>query len=161
MPNLNVSSQIFKHLILNVSVKEPQNFVWKYYLLTKLLPFKVWRQNKSISNTALHTAVTAVMSCWRNSPNCAVVSWWNSRLHCSSSVASNSPDLNPVDYRIWGKLQERVYRNRIRDVDQLKWRLIEEWEQFQQSVINEAIKQWRQRLRACIQACGGHFEHKL
>ena len=74
---------------------------------------------------------------------------------------ANSPDLNPVDYRIWGKLQERVYRNRIRDVDQLKSRLIEEWEQFQQSVINEAIKQWRQRLRACIQACGGHFEHKL
>ena len=43
-----------------------------------------------------------------------------------------SPDLNPVDYRIWGKLQERVYRNWIRDVDQLKSRLIEEREQFQQ-----------------------------
>ena len=54
-----------------------------------------------------------------------------------------SLDLNPVDYRIWAKLQERVYRNRIRDVDQLKSRLIEEWEQFQQSVINKAVKQWR------------------
>ena len=30
---------------------------------------------------------------------------------------ANSPDLNPVDYRISGKLQERVYRNQIRDVD--------------------------------------------
>jgi len=41
---------------------------------------------------------------------------------------ANSPDLNPVDYRylICGKLQERVYRNRIHDVDQLKSRLIEE-----------------------------------
>ena len=56
---------------------------------------------------------------------------------------ANSPDLNPVDYRIWGKLQELVYRNRLRDVDQLKACLIEEWEQFQQSVINEAVKQWR------------------
>jgi len=28
-------------------------------------------------------------------------------------------DLNPVDYQIWGKLQERVYRSQIRDVDQL------------------------------------------
>jgi len=51
---------------------------------------------------------------------------------------ANSPDLNLVDYRIWGKLQEHVYRNWIRDVDQLKSRLVEEWEQFQQSV-----KQWR------------------
>ena len=56
---------------------------------------------------------------------------------------ANSPDMNPVDYRILGELQERVYRNWIRDADQLKSRLIEEWEQFQQSVINEAVKQWR------------------
>jgi len=31
---------ILTHLILNVSVKERQNFVLKYYLLTKLLTFK-------------------------------------------------------------------------------------------------------------------------
>jgi len=39
----------------------------------------------------------------------------------------NSPDLNPVDYEIWGRLQERAYRSRIRDVNHLKERLIEEW----------------------------------
>ena len=39
---------------------------------------------------------------------------------------ANSLDLNPIDYRIWGKLQERVYRNWIGDADQLKSRLIEE-----------------------------------
>jgi len=27
--------------------------------------------------------------------------------------------------------------------------------------IDNAIKQWRTRLRACIEAKGGHFEHKL
>ena len=70
---------------------------------------------------------------------------------------ANSPDLNPVDYRIWGKLQERVYHNWSRDVDQLKSCVIEEWEQFQQSVINEAVKQWHQHLQACIRARGGHF----
>ena len=31
----------------------------------------------------------------------------------------NSPDLNPVD-EVWGVLQQRVYRSRIRDVDHLK-----------------------------------------
>ena len=46
---------------------------------------------------------------------------------------ANSPDLNPVDYRISGKLQERVYRNWIRYADQLKSRLIEEWEQYYSS----------------------------
>ena len=35
-------------------------------------------------------------------------------------------DLNPVDYEVWGVLQQRVCRSRIRDVDHLKQRLIEE-----------------------------------
>ena len=31
----------------------------------------------------------------------------------------NSPDLNPVDYKMWGVLQERVYKTSIKDVDEL------------------------------------------
>ena len=40
--------------------------------------------------------------------------------------AKNSLQNFPAS-QIWGKLQERVYRSRIHDVDQLKSRLIEEW----------------------------------
>ena len=58
---------------------------------------------------------------------------------------ANSPDLILVDYQIWGKLQERVYSSQIRD-DQLKSRLIEEWEHFHQVVIDEAVRQWRPHL---------------
>jgi len=75
---------------------------------------------------------------------------------------ANSPDLNPV-YQIWGKLQERVYCSQIRNVDQLKLLLIEEWEHFHQVVIDKAVRQWLPRLRACVRlrAHGGHFEHRL
>jgi len=73
----------------------------------------------------------------------------------------NSPYLNPLDYKIWGVLQERVYRGRIQDVDHLKARLYDEWAKFDQSIVDSAIKQWRARLRACIAANGGHFEFKL
>ena len=76
---------------------------------------------------------------------------------------ANSPDLNPVDYQIWWKLQDRVYCSQIRDVDQLKSRLIEEWEHFHQVVIDKVVRQWRLHLRACVQlrAHRGHFEHRL
>jgi len=30
-----------------------------------------------------------------------------------------------------------------------------------QRIIDAAIRQWRSRLRACIKAKGGHFEHTL
>jgi len=63
---------------------------------------------------------------------------------------ANSPDLNPVDYQIRGKLQDRVYRSQIRDVDQLKSRLIEEWEHFHLVDIDEAVRQWRPRLPASV-----------
>jgi len=49
----------------------------------------------------------------------------------------------------------------MNDVDQLKSRLIKEWEHFHQVFIDEAIRQWRPRLPACIRAHEGHFEHIL
>ena len=53
----------------------------------------------------------------------------------------NSPDLNTMDYRIWGILQERVYRKSVKDMDALKLCLIEAWSGTQQSVIEQAIAQ--------------------
>ena len=32
----------------------------------------------------------------------------------------NSPDLNPVDYKVWGVMQEKVYSVSIRDVNHLR-----------------------------------------
>jgi hypothetical protein len=73
----------------------------------------------------------------------------------------SSPDLNPVDYKVWSVLQERVYQTRIRDVSHLKERLVEKWDKFDQSIVDRAVKQWRLRLKACVRADGGHFEHQL
>src|ERR1043165_2145540 len=67
----------------------------------------------------------------------------------------------PVDYKVWSVLQERVYRSQIRDVEHLKVRLVEEWRLFSQNIVDAAVKQWRVRLRACVKADGGHFEHQL
>jgi len=75
---------------------------------------------------------------------------------------ANSPDLNAVDYRIWGLIQERIYQTAIRDVDDLKQRLTcVLWAELKQSVVDKAIEQWWPRLRACIHAKGQHFEQLL
>ena len=73
----------------------------------------------------------------------------------------NSPDLNPVDYAVWSVLQGRVYRTKISDVDELKGRINSEWAALIHTVIERAVDEWRQRLRACIRAGGGHFEYML
>jgi len=49
-------------------------------------------------------------------------------------VASQQPDHNPVDYKVWGTMQDRVYLSKVRDVDDLKQRLIDVWDSLEQSV---------------------------
>jgi len=73
----------------------------------------------------------------------------------------NSPELNAIDYTVWSVLQERVYRTKISDVDELKRHIISEWAALSHTVIDSAVKERRQRLHACVHAGGGHFEHTL
>ena len=92
--------------------------------------------------------------------------FWNVRhLRLSRQICGlqspNSPELNPVDYKIWGVMQQRVYQTKVQDLNDLKRRLINVWAEMQQSVIDDTIDQWRKRLYACVRARGGHFEHAL
>ena len=74
---------------------------------------------------------------------------------------ANSPDLNPVDYCILGRVQQCVYQKPVKDVDELKQRLVEVWSGLRQTVVDNAIDEWRRRLRACVRVKGQHFEHLL
>ena len=58
-------------------------------------------------------------------------------------------------------MQERVYKTAVRDTADLKQRLIETWSSIPQTVIDEAIDEWKRRLRACVKAKGRHLEHSL
>ena len=73
----------------------------------------------------------------------------------------NSPDLNLMDYKVWGVMQQRVYECRMNSVDELKQRLIAVWNSLQLNVIDVAINEWRKQLRACMHEDRQHFEHLL
>ena len=70
----------------------------------------------------------------------------------SISVKENSPDLNPVDYRIWGLMQQRLYKMPVRDTIDLKKRLVDTLASIPQCVVDEVVDQWTARLRACVKA---------
>ena len=73
----------------------------------------------------------------------------------------NSPDLKPVDYKMWSVMQERVYRTKVRDIEDLRQRISQVWDEFYHGINDAAVKEWRRRLRACVVANGGQFEHRL
>jgi len=53
-----------------------------------------------------------------------------------------SPDLNPVKYKIWGLLQEQVYKTSIKDVNKLRRLITEEWDKLDQHIIDKAVAEW-------------------
>jgi len=115
-------------------------------------PYSVTYYSQALrqDNAPAHRARETMHLLTHETPDFITPALWTAN---SPDLSSRLPDLE--------KHQERVYRSQIRDVDQLKSRLIEEWEHFHQVVIDEAVREWRPRLRACVRAHGGHFEHRL
>ena len=73
----------------------------------------------------------------------------------------NSPDLNPVDYKIWDLLKERIYKTKVRDVEGLRERILEACDELEQSVIDTSVNQWRERLSARVAAQGGKLFNEV
>ena len=46
-------------------------------------------------------------------------------------------------------------------IDELRQRLLTTWNELEQQIIDNAVDQWSDRLAACVQEEGGHFEHTL
>ena len=83
--------------------------------------------------------------------NCVPACSRDAQIHQSRTVALQqySTDLNPVDYKILGLMQEHdVYKSRIYDVNELKQRLIETRTEMQQRVIDDAIDEWQKQ--SCV-----------
>ena len=74
---------------------------------------------------------------------------------------ANSADINPVDYCIWGMLQERVYLVPIHCMHELQKRLVATWAEFQQSVVDDAVDQWRKDWKRVSVQKVVTFEHLL
>ena len=71
-----------------------------------------------------------------------------------------SCDLNPLDYAIWGIMDQQVYKDVpcFDNIDQLKAKVGQVWKGLSQRVIDKAIDQWRDRLTKVIEHDWGHIE---
>lgn len=85
------------------------------------------------------------------------------RTNCPSFISAqewpaSSPDLNPMDYFVWGKLQAIVNAKQHHSLAALKRALVREWEKMPMDQVRAAISSWRDRLQAVIDHGGDRFE---
>ncbi|KAJ4425767.1 hypothetical protein ANN_27390, partial [Periplaneta americana] len=74
-----------------------------------------------------------------------------------------SPDLNPLDFYLWGHLKSLVYSSPVPDLESLRNRIVACSEDIRNTpgVWDRVRRSMRRRCEVCIQAGGGHFEHLL
>jgi len=74
---------------------------------------------------------------------------------------ARSPDLNPLDFFLWGYCKEVIYRRLPENVEELNDRLHYAIWDIENEVMEKTQKNLLRRMRACITMDWGHFEHLL
>lgn len=77
------------------------------------------------------------------------------------SWPARSPDLNPLDFFLWGHCKEKIYRRLPEDVDDLNNKLHYAIWSIDNDILEKTQQNLLRRMRACVTMDGGHFEHLL
>ena len=75
--------------------------------------------------------------------------------------APHSPDLNPLDFWLWGaaKDEDEVYKARPRTLEALKRQVTEYVQQVPLATCRKVGDNFKVRVAACRRRRGGHIEH--
>lgn len=74
---------------------------------------------------------------------------------------SSNPDLNLLDYYVWGELQSKVNASPHSSVAFLKSAIKRETRKMDAAKIVTAAKRFRHRVEKVIECNGGHIEKEL
>ncbi len=134
---VKTSAEVYQNTILEPLVK-PLN--------TSLFNNKGWSFLQD--SAPAHKAKTTQQWLQKNVPDFISTNDW----------PAGSPDLNPLDYKLWSELENMACRKRHPNIDSLKSSLINAMSHFPIRCVRDSIDAWPLRLRACVDARGGHFE---
>lgn len=76
---------------------------------------------------------------------------------------ARSPDLNPIDFFLWGYLKLLVYTTRVKNKDDLRNRIVDGCNSIRSipGIFERVRESMKRRLDSCIIADGGHFQQFL
>lgn len=72
-----------------------------------------------------------------------------------------SPDLNMLDFFLWGVLQHRVFQGEHASIESIMEAIIEESNNITEDTLERVQRHLIKRLHKCIEQNGGIFEHLL
>ncbi|GBN62021.1 hypothetical protein AVEN_64186-1 [Araneus ventricosus] len=70
-----------------------------------------------------------------------------------------SPDLNPLDFFLWGYIKQRVYATPPPTLQELRSRITDACASVSPAMLYNVLREVQSRVQMCIVAEGNHFEH--
>ena len=90
----------------------------------------------------------------RSTPECLK----ENNVRVMDGCSTKGDDINPIE-NVWKILDERLQKRKFRSMNWIKRAIREEWNNFNQSTIDNLIKSIPDRLRKIIKAKGGSIKH--
>lgn len=104
----------------------------------------VWTQD----GAPCHTAKKVQQFCKTNFANFWPHDFW----------PPSSPDLNPLDFAVWGVLEHSTNKTSHPNLESLKAAIHKEWDALSHDFLVQSCKSFRRRVEAVIANSGGHIE---
>ena len=72
---------------------------------------------------------------------------------------SNSPDLSPLDFYLWGKIKDNVYKTRPQSLTHLQEKIIAEVASIEGDELERVFSNFEDRLKQCIDQKGSYLSN--
>ena len=73
--------------------------------------------------------------------------------------APHSPDLNPLDFHLWGFLKDQICGRTFQSLQELREVIIRHVREIPQDQCENVLNNFVQRIKMCLDRNGGHLEH--
>lgn len=74
---------------------------------------------------------------------------------------ARSPDLTPLDFFLFGHLKNKIYRNRLHNIQELQAAIEHEINNINVETLHNIFENLKRRVQTCLDNNGQHFEHLL
>lgn len=139
-------------IFVDKGVKINQHF-YKLEILEKMMPEcrKLYPDGNwtfQQDSAPAHSAKSIQAWCEQNCPDFIPSTLW----------PPASPDLNPLDFFAWGKIEDLLKNKKSNNLEQFKQNIVKAWAEIPIEEIRAAVMSWRKRLNSVRKNKGGHIE---